>query len=52
MGKDKETKINKREKEKENKKKKFREPELLVYDNLSDITMFTTASNASGSTFF
>ncbi|MBI5373847.1 MAG: hypothetical protein HZA77_00320 [Candidatus Schekmanbacteria bacterium] len=51
MGKDKETKINKSEKEKE-RKKKFSEPELFVYDNLSDITLFTTASNATGTSFF
>lgn len=34
------------------KRKKFSEPELQVYDNLTDITFFSSAQNVSGGVFF
>ena len=40
------------EKGTEKKKKKFSEPELQLYDNLTDITFFTSTQNVSGGVFF
>jgi len=34
------------------KKRKFFEPELEIYDNLTDITLFSSTQNVSGGAFF
>jgi len=33
-------------------KKQFHEPSIRVYSKLEDITLFTSVSNVSGTTFF